>query len=201
MLDEWLSALPTWLILGVVIGVFASITVAGAFYAGNRLFPAAPVDRSRNVDGTVRRRAEIREYLRAIEEPFVEDYDVRGMTVAFYLTARDVAITFDAQAYFRLEAAGVYTVLCEHEMPGRHLGKRLPFEVPELDPEPADDHDPVRAAFAHLGLSRSADESQVRSAYRERVKEVHPDQGGTEAEFRRVREAYATAKNHATKPR
>jgi len=89
-------------------------------------------------------------------------------------------------------------VLCEHEMHGHHLGARLPFEVPEVDfgVEP-DSDDAVRAAFETLDLPTTADAETVRAAYRDRVKEVHPDHGGTEAEFKRVREAYATASEHA----
>lgn len=195
MFGEWLSFVPPWLVVGVALGAAASIGVAGLFYAGDRFFPSVPTGAGPRVDGTVRRRAEIRDYLRAIDEPFAEDYSLGGATVAFYLPVRDVAITFDAQAYFRLRGSDVYVVLCEHEMPGRHLGRRLPFEVPELRPEPA--VDPVGDAFRRLGLTRDADEQTVRKAYRKKVMEVHPDQGGDEEEFKRVREAYATARNHA----
>ncbi|MEF8828128.1 MAG: J domain-containing protein, partial [Haloarcula sp.] len=53
-------------------------------------------------------------------------------------------------------------------------------------------------AFSELGLTQSASLDDVKSAYRERVKEVHPDHGGNEDEFKRVREAYTTAKQHAS---
>jgi hypothetical protein len=111
-----------------------------------------------------------------------------------------VAITFDARAYYRIEHSGTYAVLVEHEMPGLHLGRRLPFETPEVGSGPRTDrrrHDPTAAAFAELGIEAGADSEEVRAAYRRRVKEVHPDQGGDEDEFKRVREAYTTAKKHA----
>ena len=41
-----------------------------------------------------------------------------------------------------------------------------------------------------LGLDADADEDAIVQAYRERVKEVHPDHGGSIAEFKRVRRAY-----------
>ena len=41
-----------------------------------------------------------------------------------------------------------------------------------------------------LGLDADADEDAVVRAYRERVKEAHPDHGGSVAEFKRVRRAY-----------
>lgn len=47
-----------------------------------------------------------------------------------------------------------------------------------------------REAYATLGLDLGADEEAVRSAYRERVKDVHPDRGGDEAAFRELTRAY-----------
>jgi hypothetical protein len=48
-----------------------------------------------------------------------------------------------------------------------------------------------REAYGVLGVDPGADESTVREAYRERIKEVHPDtDGGDEEAFKRVREAY-----------
>lgn len=41
-----------------------------------------------------------------------------------------------------------------------------------------------------LGLDADADDAAVERAYRRRVKETHPDQGGSIAEFQRVRKAY-----------
>jgi hypothetical protein len=48
-------------------------------------------------------------------------------------------------------------------------------------------------AYDRLGLDPSADESAVKEAYRERVKETHPDtDSGSEREFKRVKTAYET---------
>lgn len=44
--------------------------------------------------------------------------------------------------------------------------------------------------FAALGLDSSATLGDVKMAYREKVKQCHPDQGGTVQEFLRVQEAY-----------
>jgi ferredoxin len=44
--------------------------------------------------------------------------------------------------------------------------------------------------FEVLRVGPDADEETVERAYRERVKEAHPDQGGSVAEFRAVRTAY-----------
>ncbi|MFC7204304.1 J domain-containing protein [Haloferax namakaokahaiae] len=197
MLPEWFFLLPPWLILGLVMGAIASVVVAGVFVVGGRLFPEPSRVGGPRVDGTNRRRTEIREYLRAIDEQFVEDHSVSGEEVAFFLPVRNVAITFDAQAFFRLERQGVFTVLCEYEMPGRHLGRRLPFEVPELEPELDDVDDPISEAFDRLGLDPTATPTAVRTAYRARVKTAHPDHGGDKEQFTRLREAYTVAREHA----
>lgn len=186
--------LPWWLVVGVLVGLAIGVVIAAVFVIGSRLFP----DDERTdggVNGTSRKNTEIRHYLRAIGEEFVEDYELDGQPVAFYLPRRDVAITFDARAYFQIEASDTYAVLVEHEMPSIHLGRRLPFETPELTTR-ADDG-ATTAAFALLGLETDATESEIRSAYREKVKRVHPDQGGDPETFRRVRDAYATAHAHA----
>ena len=196
MFPEWLSLLPPWLLAGVVLGLATSVLVAGVFVVGDRLFPAAPVSAGPSVDGVGRRRAEIREYLDALGESYVVDHDVHGETVAFFLPHRDVAITFDAQAYFRIERAGTFAVLCEHEMPGAQLGRRLPFETPEDRLPDADLAAPVAAAFDHLRVPPTASTDEVRSAYRNRAKEIHPDHGGDPEEFKRLREAYTTARDH-----
>ena len=47
-------------------------------------------------------------------------------------------------------------------------------------------------AYSRLDLETGAEESEVRQAYRRKVKEVHPDRGGDEEAFRRVTEAYET---------
>ncbi len=197
---ELLWLLPTWLVLGVAVGILASVAVAAVFYFGDRLFPDSTGSYDqRRVDGTLRRHAEIRSYLNAIGEPFVEDQEIEGVTVAFYLPQRDVVITFDPRVFFGLESADSYVVLCEDEMPVANLGRRLPFEVeePTTDPTPPMADQTVATAFEQLGLEAGASEDAVRDAYRSQVKEVHPDRGGTEAEFKQLQDAYTTAKDYS----
>ncbi|ELZ48512.1 heat shock protein DnaJ domain protein [Halorubrum californiense DSM 19288] len=229
MFADLTSLVPRWVLWGIGLGAVATALVALAFYLGDRFAPPPTAEAGRRgAAGDERRRREIRTYLTAAGERFAEDHAFDGVSVPFYLPERGVAITFDAHDYFGLEGEGVYTVLCEHEMPGHGLGRRLPFDVDEPDwatdesgsgdgrsgaggrfgtdrsatgpsrPRgPAGRGDPVGDAFDELGLDRDADVDAVKGAYRERVKETHPDQGGDEESFRRVREAYATARNHA----
>ena len=198
-----LITLPEWLAVGLGVGAAGSLAVAGLFFVAARLFPPPPSAQTTS-SGDHRRRAELRSYLQAIEEPFAENHFVEGQHVAFYLPKRNVAITFDARAYYRIERSPTFPVLVEHEMPGWHLGARLPFETPDVN-EAVDDgteaeraeYHPTVAAYRELGLSTSATLTEVKGAYRHRVKEVHPDHGGDEDEFKRVREAYTRAKQHA----
>ena len=194
-----LFGLPRWLALGLGFGFVASLCAACLFYAGSRLFPSRQTGTT-GWSGEARRVIEIRQYLDAIGEQYAEGHQVDGQTVEFYLPERDVAITFDARAYYIIERSPTYAVLVEHEMPGIHLGSRLPFETPEIEfgrDAPTEEADPVDGAFAVLGVPRTATEAQIRSAYRAKVKDVHPDHGGSQDEFRRVREAYTTARKHA----
>ncbi|WP_246391723.1 J domain-containing protein [Halosimplex pelagicum] len=199
MVLDALFGLPHWLLVGLGLGVASSVLAACLFVAADRLYPASGAYRRRH-EGEGRRRTELRDYLDAIDESYAEDHFVEGQPVAFYLPERDVAITFDARAYYRIDRSPTYPVLVEHEMPGVQLGDRLPFEVPDVafgPAEPAETRDPATAAFDELGVPATAGLDEVKAAYRRKVKEVHPDQGGDEDEFKRVREAYTTAKRHA----
>ncbi|PSQ41032.1 molecular chaperone DnaJ [Halobacteriales archaeon SW_5_68_122] len=67
----------------------------------------------------------------------------------------------------------------------RNGGRRRPWGQTVSDLSPAE-------AYRRLDLENGADESEVRRAYRRKVKEVHPDRGGDEEAFKRVTEAYET---------
>ncbi|EMA50130.1 MULTISPECIES: J domain-containing protein [Halococcus] len=196
MFEEVTAPLSEWLVLGGALALASLVVVASVFVVGARLFPTT-VQSSTRLTGERKRRREIREYLRSIDEPFAEEHPVCGQSVAFYLPKRDVAITFDARAYYRIQRAATDAVLVEHELPGVHLGSRLPFDTPDLALDEGTGVDPASAAFGVLGLPAGASVAEVKTAYREKVKQVHPDHGGDHEEFRRVREAYTTAKEHA----
>lgn len=195
MLPDWST---TWLVAGLLLGAVLSALVGAAFVVGQRLYPDAAPSANRRTGGETRRRAEIRGFLDALGEPYVENRPVASQRVAFYLPARDVAITFDVEAFFAVRRTGTVAILYEHEMPVHHLAARLPFEVPDLGNSPeADAVDSIHEAFATLDLPVCVDADRIEAAYRDRIKETHPDHGGDGAEFRRVRDAYAIAKEHA----
>lgn len=54
---------------------------------------------------------------------------------------------------------------------------------------------PAADARRTLGVGAGASQSDVKAAYRERVKETHPDSGGDEEEFKRVNRAYEALKD------
>jgi hypothetical protein len=197
---EVLTGIPDWLTLGVGIGFLLSCGAACLFYVGDRLFPSTQPDRP-NLAGDPRRATEIRQYLSHIEEPYSEDVSIAGQTVEFYLPNRDVAISFDPRVFYAVGRSSTHAVLVEHEMPGMQLGARLPFKTPEVDfePEETTDAEPERppgdGAYAVLGLSAEATDTEVRRAYREKIKEVHPDHGGSHDEFQQVQEAYTAARS------
>ena len=203
-LADLVASLPQWVRLGLVAGGAATTAIAGIFLAGVRLFPTAARPSDSRPDGDSRRRADVREYLDEIGERYVEDRALGEQSVAFYLPDRDVAVTFDPQAFYALGDRSTHPVLVEYEMPSVNLGYRLPFETPTVDDGPdaetddlspdATDPDARTAALATLGLPAEASSEEIRAAYRERVKEVHPDHGGDEEAFKQVREAYTTAK-------
>lgn len=193
---DGIAGLPGWLLAGLGLGGVWALLLTAVFLVGERWFPSgAPIGGGR-VYGEDKRRAEVRGYLSAIDEAFVEDRRVAGHPVAFFLPDRGVAITFDPRAYFGLQDAGVYPILIEQEMPGAHLAGRLPFETPSIG-HPAPTVDSVREAFGVLGVAPTAPAEEVRAAYRTRVKEAHPDHGGDPDAFKRVCEAYATIRERA----
>lgn len=199
MLQAGIAGLPPGLVTGIALGVAGTVVVAVAFVLAERLLPGRTSNRRRRTSGESRRRSEFREYLDAVDEQYAENHFVEGQHIAFYLPKRDVAITFDARAYYRILPTETEPVLVEHEMPGSALGARLPFETPDISFENEEESsiDPLRAACAELGVPAGASIDEVKRAYRRKIKEVHPDQGGNEDEFKRVREAYTLAKKHA----
>jgi len=53
----------------------------------------------------------------------------------------------------------------------------------------------VASPFEVLSVERDADPDEIKRAYRDRIKEAHPDHGGSKREFQRVRAAYEELKD------
>ena len=53
----------------------------------------------------------------------------------------------------------------------------------------------MASPYEILGVDPDADETEIVDAYRERVKETHPDQGGSAAAFQAVKDAYERIEN------
>ncbi|WP_336329503.1 ferredoxin Fer [Haloarcula sp. CGMCC 1.2071] len=53
----------------------------------------------------------------------------------------------------------------------------------------------MESPFEVLGIPPDADDGEIVDAYRERVKEAHPDQGGSTEEFQAIKDAYERLQN------
>ncbi|WP_330632913.1 ferredoxin Fer [Halocatena halophila] len=58
----------------------------------------------------------------------------------------------------------------------------------------------MESSFDVLGIDPDADDTTIERAYRDRIMEAHPDQGGSVEAFQRVRRAYERIRNGETKP-
>lgn len=184
-----LADFPDWLIHGILLGMLAAVAVFIVFLLGSRRFGDGRPSSS-DYDPDQLRRVEVRAYLSAIGEPASEEVTIEGIPVDFWLPERSVAITFDADVYFRLLDADLTAVLLEHELPGNQLGARLPFETPSIRRSRSGDRDDRSWAHDILDVSNSADATAIERAYREKIKEVHPDVGGDQEALIEVLEAY-----------
>ncbi|MFB6120301.1 MAG: J domain-containing protein [Halobacteriaceae archaeon] len=109
-----------------------------------------------------------------------------------------LAVPFGATAYFLwYHASGRLADRVAANAGGRRRRRRDATTGPrgrrDRTREPRQQSAPDRGdadAYRALGLDPGADAESVEAAYREKVKEVHPDRGGDERAFREVREAY-----------
>lgn len=88
----------------------------------------------------------------------------------------------------------------EREMYSRNSDKqefKRWYEMPVFDVDVDEPESPLLAVQPHLhalNLSYPFDEEDLNRAYRRRARETHPDLGGSEREFIRVRQAYDALK-------
>jgi DnaJ-domain-containing protein 1 len=118
--------------------------------------------------------------------------DDSGFVLRWTEDDEQFAVACDAYTRLRDNVRAVY--LWVHET---RMRSQRPVETGESEfaaarlPHP-DDVDPVAGApppHVELGVTPDADEAVIRAAYKERVKQAHPDNGGSRAEFERVQRA------------
>jgi molecular chaperone DnaJ len=53
----------------------------------------------------------------------------------------------------------------------------------------------VRDLYEIIGVAKDASDDEIKRAYRRRARELHPDAGGDEEEFKELTTAYEVLKN------
>jgi hypothetical protein len=90
----------------------------------------------------------------------------------------------------------------------RAWGNVLVGKEPWAGQRSADDAAPIRpkaapsnpSVWSTLGLKPDATVQEIKSAYKKRALETHPDRGGTSADFRALQAAYESALKRRTRP-
>lgn len=118
-------------------------------------------------------------------------FDDPGVVVRFTKDGEQMAAACDRWDNIRDNAQDLYHYLHETRMQGQRGSVTAQSEYDKLR-LPSGDEDAVAAeppAHRVLGVDPDASRGEVMDAYRERVKETHPDQGGTDEQLQRVRDA------------
>lgn len=117
--------------------------------------------------------------------------DDPGFVLRWTDDGEQFAVACDAYSRLRDNVRAVYLWVHETRMRGNRpvVTGDSAFAAARL---PAGDDEAVVASeppHEVLGVEHDADSATVRSAFRERVMDAHPDNGGSPAEFQRVTEA------------
>jgi len=118
-------------------------------------------------------------------------YDDPGVVVYFTKDGEQMAAACDRWDNPRDNAQDLYHYLHETRMQELRGTVTAESEYEKLRLPSGDDDVEAAAPPAHaiLGVDRDADEHAVKAAWREKLKEVHPDHGGSQEQYRRVNEA------------
>lgn len=118
-------------------------------------------------------------------------FDDPGVVVRFNKDDEDMAAACDRWDNPRDNAQDLYHYLHETRMQEQRGTVTAQSEYEKLRLPSGDEDAVVGEPPAHvvLGVDRDASTDEIRRAYRERLKEVHPDQGGSTDQFQRVKRA------------
>ena len=119
------------------------------------------------------------------------DVEYLGVVVYFTKDGEQMAAACDRWDNPRDNAQDLYHYLHETRMQEQRGTVTAESEYQKLRLPSGDGDAVVAKAPAHevLGVAPDAPRATVKGAYRELLKERHPDHGGTEAEFHRLQEA------------
>jgi hypothetical protein len=115
-----------------------------------------------------------------------------GVVVWFNKDGEDMAAACDRWGSPRDNAQDLYHYLHETRMQEQRGTVTAESEYQKLRLPSGDEETVAAAPAAHdvLGVDRDATQAEIRAAYKDRLKEVHPDQGGSAEALERVQDAY-----------
>lgn len=119
--------------------------------------------------------------------------DDPGFVLRWTKDGEQFAVACDAYSRLRDNIRSVYLWVHETRMRGQRPVVTGDSEFAAARLPPADAEVVVagrQPAHDVLGVAPDASSSEIRRAYRERLKECHPDQGGSHEAFQELQEAY-----------
>ena len=126
-------------------------------------------------------------------------FDDPGVVVRFTKGGEPMAAACDAWTSPRDNAQDLYHYLNETRMMEQRGTVTAEHEYEKLRLPSGDDDVAVGKPPAHavLGVSRDASDDEIRDAFREKLTEAHPDQGGSEEALKRLQNARDTMRSRA----
>jgi hypothetical protein len=129
-------------------------------------------------------------------------YDDPGVVVRFTKDGKEMAAACDRWDNPRDNAQDLYHYLHETRMQEQRGTVTAQSEYEKLR-LPSGDEDAVAAgsppAYATLGVDPDATQAQIQAAFREKLKQRHPDHGGTEEQFAELQDAREAMLNKVTR--
>ncbi|MFC7212886.1 J domain-containing protein [Saliphagus sp. GCM10025334] len=122
--------------------------------------------------------------------------DDPGVVAYFTKDGDQMAAACDRWDNLRDNAQDLYHYLHETRMQEQRGTVTAESEYQKLRlPSAGEAVEAAPSHYAVLEVAPDATHDDIRDAYRERIKDAHPDNGGSEAAFKRVQSAYQTLKN------